>query len=429
MTLALSSILFFFSLLIVQDYYRLMDKQHTELNSHFELMVSELQSNVEKSMTFIYGLEGFTYSMLNVELNQDMFDEFASRAQMHDAYIKNFSIAPDAIQKYVYPLEGNEVTLGHNLLTDTRENVVNDVMKAFNTRQMVISGPYELRQGGLGMVIRNPIFVNDQAWGLVNVVIDVQSILEDSTIYTCHSLDLALKKDGDYFWGHMDTSNVRLAFQVGQDEWIAEGQMYNILNQENFYIFLKNSILLMSSLFIVIAFIIYILRNNTRLSEKIHILVYHDTLTNLPNRRSLDEKMDVLIKENQRFCIGFLDLDNFKDVNDRLGHASGDLLLKEIADRIKAFEKIEVFRWGGDEFILLGLMEMNEFESIVKEIQAAISHSIMLIDQKYTITSSIGVCHFPDHARSKEQLLNFADQTMYIVKEQGKNSYQIFSRI
>lgn len=415
----------FFMNISIYDYKTIYNNQTDLFKNHFNIVVNEFKAKVDKSMSFIYGLEGFTYASLDDDMHQSQFEIYAARSQYHNNFIKNFSIAPDAVQLYVFPLKGNEMTLNHDLKTDSRENVVKDVMTALETGNMVISGPYELRQGGLGMVVRSPIFQNNLPWGLVNVVVDVQSILEDSDIYSCKDLEIELQHDGETFWGFVKSSNYEIELKVGNEIWMARTYLPEKLIEENRLSFIRNAILLGVSITISITFLIYIIENNTRLSKKVNYMIYHDSLTSLPNRRALGEKIDLWIKEEKVFTLAFLDLDNFKEINDRLGHAIGDVLLKVIADRLSQYKEMEVYRWGGDEFILISEMNIDDFEKLLMEIQSNLSKAVHLNQVTYHITSSVGLCSYPNDASSKDELIQLADKTMYYVKSSGKNAYRI----
>ncbi|MBN2794279.1 MAG: sensor domain-containing diguanylate cyclase [Clostridia bacterium] len=407
------------------DYKTIFNNQTEYYKNHFNIIVNEFKAKLDMSMSFIYGLEGFTYASLNYDLTQEQFEVFATRAQYHDNFIKNFSVAPDAVQLYVFPLEGNEVTLNHNLKTDARENVVRDVLTAMETGEMVISGPYELRQGGLGMVVRSPIYKDSLPWGLVNVVVDVQSMIEESNLYNCKELSLELQHKGEAFWGSVQEPNYEIVLSVGNETWIVKTHLPDQLTKENHLSFVKNAILLGVSITISITFLIYIIENNTTLSKKINYMIYHDSLTNLPNRRALSEKIDLWIREKKEFTLGFLDLDNFKEINDKLGHALGDELLKVIAERLTSHKSAEVYRFGGDEFILISELKIEAFEKLIVEIQSHLSNAVHLNEVIYHITSSVGICAYPHDAATKDELIQLADKTMYYVKSIGKNSYQI----
>ena len=177
--------------------------------------------------------------------------------------------------------------------------------------------------------------------------------------------------------------------------------------------------------------------------EKILNLAFYDTLTQLPNRRMLDDRLGHAMAASKRgghYCaLMFLDLDNFKPLNDLYGHSVGDMLLKEVAHRISGCirETDTVARFGGDEFIvMLGVLDPDKEASIAQarivaeKIRTAIADPYILtikikgntgIRFEYQCTSSIGVVVFVNHELSQEELLKLADKEMYQAKENGRN--------
>ncbi|MEM8674954.1 MAG: EAL domain-containing protein [Cyanobacteria bacterium P01_G01_bin.67] len=163
---------------------------------------------------------------------------------------------------------------------------------------------------------------------------------------------------------------------------------------------------------------------------------FHDSLTNLPNRtlfdRELAHSLSQVEQAGRSLAVMFLDLDRFKTINDTLGHAVGDLLLKNVVERLKKCirEKDIIARWGGDEFTLL-LPEINSREdatAIAKRILEALKPGFNL-DQHYLhITSSIGIAVFPEDGKDAETLLKNADVALYWVKEKGRNDYHHYTR-
>lgn len=169
--------------------------------------------------------------------------------------------------------------------------------------------------------------------------------------------------------------------------------------------------------------------------EKISFLAYHDSLTNLPNRVLLKERLDQAIKHADRdgrsFTLMYMDLDNFKNINDSMGHAEGDQLLVDVANNLRSIlrEKDTIGRLGGDEFILLfddidspaqaGLMA----EKILKHIQQPIKLSNNIVN----ISASIGICMYPEDGSDAGELWRNSDAAMYRAKHLGRNSYNFYT--
>ena len=163
-------------------------------------------------------------------------------------------------------------------------------------------------------------------------------------------------------------------------------------------------------------------------------IAHYDALTRLPNRTLLSDRMQQAMAINRRrgdsTAIAFLDLDNFKDINDIYGHEGGDQILIHMAERIKNTlrDSDTVARTGGDEFVavLTGLTHPVDCEPLLHRVLEAISKPIQLNDQSIQVFASIGVTTYPQDCVDAEQLLRHADQAMYTAKQAGKNCFHLF---
>jgi diguanylate cyclase (GGDEF)-like protein/PAS domain S-box-containing protein len=184
------------------------------------------------------------------------------------------------------------------------------------------------------------------------------------------------------------------------------------------------------------------------LEEKIHRLAYYDDLTGLPNRvfhkEILVRTIEVAKRHKQLFALLYLDLDNFKRINETLGHNVGDLLLKSVAKKLSAFlrscdciarcreEDIEdvLCRPGGDEFLVLlhNLGEAQDAAKVARRILEELSAPWDLDGREVVMSASIGICVYPDDGENADHLLKNADAAMYHAKTEGKNNYQFYSK-
>ncbi len=164
-------------------------------------------------------------------------------------------------------------------------------------------------------------------------------------------------------------------------------------------------------------------------------LARYDTLTDLPNRTLfsdlLQQTLALAKREQYNVALMFVDLDHFKEVNDTFGHAVGDLLLKEAAQRMQAAVRNSdvVSRIGGDEFvIMLAKLEGKQDALLVAEkLRSALEQPFLLAGQTVAVSSSIGIALFPDHGITEQELSLHADQAMYLVKQSGRNAVRLFS--
>jgi diguanylate cyclase (GGDEF)-like protein/PAS domain S-box-containing protein len=176
-------------------------------------------------------------------------------------------------------------------------------------------------------------------------------------------------------------------------------------------------------------------------SEQIELLVYYDPLTNLANRRLLKDRLHTALmsssRHNRHGALLFIDVDNFKTLNDTLGHNMGDLLLKEVARRLMncVRESDTIARLGGDEFVVM-LEDLDEqaeqaaiqTENIGMNLLAALNAPYQLIDHEYHSSCSIGATLFFNHQVSEEDLFKHADIAMYQAKHKGRNTLCFFDK-
>jgi diguanylate cyclase (GGDEF)-like protein len=168
---------------------------------------------------------------------------------------------------------------------------------------------------------------------------------------------------------------------------------------------------------------------------RVHHMAYHDSLTGLPNRALLAERLERAILAAQRagarLAVMFLDLDRFKTINDSLGHAIGDFLLKEVASRLCHAVRASdtVARLGGDEFVVLvpGAGTLAECSQVGDKIIEVLGAPVRFEGHSLHISPSIGICVYPDDGADVDLLMRHADAAMYRAKGAGRNNYQFFN--
>lgn len=170
------------------------------------------------------------------------------------------------------------------------------------------------------------------------------------------------------------------------------------------------------------------LRAQARLIE----LANTDALTGLPNRHAIQERITAAVsaENSQPFGLIFLDLDNFKKVNDHYGHLTGDALINEVAATLKSClgEQDVLARLGGDEFlIMVGSPDQRDAESIARQILECMKQPFFVRHVEIYSGCSIGIAMFPQHGNSLEELVRSADTAMYVAKEEGKRMYRVFA--
>lgn len=188
-------------------------------------------------------------------------------------------------------------------------------------------------------------------------------------------------------------------------------------------------------------------RNVQRSGDQVRYLAYHDSLTGLPNRHMFQEYLsDALIdaqRDRQRLALLFLDLDNFKQINDTLGHHAGDELLRQLSERfsqcLRALTRATsggvkvptdlVARLGGDEFVILlpAIEDMREVQSVAQRVLDTVAEPFVVDSHRFHVSTSIGIAVYPTDGVTAQELAKHADMAMYHAKRHGKNNFQLFA--
>ncbi|HQW39318.1 MAG TPA: EAL domain-containing protein, partial [Usitatibacteraceae bacterium] len=177
------------------------------------------------------------------------------------------------------------------------------------------------------------------------------------------------------------------------------------------------------------------IRDRKEAEARIQFLAHHDTLTGLPNRVLLMDRLEFILasarRREARVGVLFIDLDNFKTVNDSLGHAAGDSLLRQVASRIEgALRSVDVVsRLGGDEFLVV-LPDLESEQApvaVAEKLLSVVSEPVTLEGQVLSVSPSIGIAVFPRDGTTADTLIRNADAAMYLAKDRGRSNFQFFS--
>lgn len=170
-------------------------------------------------------------------------------------------------------------------------------------------------------------------------------------------------------------------------------------------------------------------------AEMIRYMANHDALTTLPNRnlcnRRLPQAISLAKRQGRNICLLFIDLDRFKPINDKFGHATGDKVLIEVADRLKKLLRASdsVCRLGGDEFVILleSTPTVEGAEHVAQRAIDLLNEPIEVEGRQFSIGASIGISIFPDDCQDGDTMLQHADIAMYEAKKKGRNCFALYS--
>ena len=300
-----------------------------------------------------------------------------------------------------------------------------------------MQGPFELKQGGYGIAVRNPVYLEDENgkksfWGFTIVILKVPEIFSHSVEalfnfgYKYSLQKCASPWDDTYEWVYGSKKELNdpviYDFDVYGDKWrleiLPKSGFYN--NNYLIYMFIGGVIIVLLLTGLTAALISI---NENRKNFK--RLAVTDTLTGIYNRLGFDEQVEQYMRQNpQKHCVmAMLDIDDFKLVNDMYGHAAGDGVLKKLAESMKQYfsKGVILGRNGGDEFsIFMPDCTVVEVKPFLKKFTKE-TRKFYCKGEAHTFTISLGFAEYPVLADDRSQLMRCADIALYKVKMRGKN--------
>ena len=364
--------------------------------------------------------------------NIHQFDTIAEN--ITSDFIESIQLAPDGIVTDIYPAEGNEAGK-IDLLHD--KNCSKISCYARDDHVIITQGPFELKQGGYGIAVRNPVYLkgNDGQkyfWGFTIVILRVPDIFSDA-------IDALSDFGYEYRLSKTDTlqgdtyeivyqSDDQLTHPVSYDFTIGEANWRLEVTPESGWRDLR-LLVIVGGMFTAIVLLLSGLTRVWLVSKenknKFQILAHTDSLTDIYNRYGFDELAERMITKNPKahFVAALLDIDDFKFINDIYGHIYGDRALKSLTDSMKAFfpKNTLLGRNGGDEFcILLPNHTYKEAEELLLQF-TKLPKTFSCKGKEYPFYISLGYAEYPTFASSRSQLMRCADAALYEIKLHGKN--------
>lgn len=353
--------------------------------------------------------------------------------------VQSVQLAPNGVVTEIYPEEGNEAGK-IDLLKDSKRGKISNYAKDHNIT--IIQGPIKLKQGGSGLVVRNPIYLEDENgqeyfWGFTIVILRVPEIFEDSTnALSKFKYNYRLSREAsvlDKKYVEVDANcdkmirPVTYNLTVGKEKWKLEIMpRAGWSNSTTLYLIFFGGLSLVLLLTEIIRVLFLLDERRVELKE----LAHKDGLTKLYNRYGFDEMTEKMIKKDPEayYVAALLDVDDFKLINDMYGHAYGDKALISLAENMRKFFPSSALlgRNGGDEFcILLSNCTVEEAkEALIQFTKTPKTFSYK--GQTYSFCISLGYAEYPNNAIERSQLMRCADTALYEVKLHGKNGCKAY---
>ena len=355
--------------------------------------------------------------------------------------IESVQLAPNGVVTDIYPAEGNEAGK-IDLLHDKDRKEIS--CYARDNHATITQGPFELKQGGYGIAVRNPVYLKDKSgqeyfWGFTIVILRVPDIFSD-TVSALSNFGYEYKiLKTDTPWsdtykvvyqsdGQIDHP-ISYAFTVGDGTWKLEVTPKTGWRNNTLLIIISGMFLTISLLLSVLTRVWLVAKEH---KNKYKILARTDSLTNIYNRYGFDELAEKIISKNPQthFVAALLDIDDFKFINDIYGHSYGDKALKSLADSMKAFFPSDALlgRNGGDEFCIL--LPNCTFKEADKQLQqfTNLPKTFSYHGKELAFYISLGYAEYPTFAASPSQLMRCADAALYEIKLHGKNGCMAYRK-
>lgn len=390
----------------------------------------------DRMMGDLNGGINITNSLEQILISENgQISKFETVAQhMMTDYVQSIQLAPAGVVTEIYPEQGNEAGKIDLIHDEMRGDIVN---YGIENNMVIMQGPFELKQGGSGIAIRNPVYLHTEDgeeyfWGLTIVIIRVPEIFYDSVNplsdfgyqYSLYKTDSPLSSEYQLIDSSKEalTDPVYHEFELGGCTWRIEVMPTGGWNRKNNTFLILGAgvaiILLLEGLTIAIL----IMEKQRKAFKKLAVT---DGLTGLLNRTGFNKEFDHYFSEiGEKSCVGvMLDVDNFKTINDVYGHGIGDQVLVQLAKSIEAdfSGHALIGRNGGDEFCMI--LKDCHAEEVKQQIEAfcASGKTLQYKGREYNYSISLGYAEYPANVKKASELLRCADMALYEVKMKGKH--------
>ena len=348
--------------------------------------------------------------------------------------IESIQLAPDGNVTDIYPSEGTEASK-IDLLQDKDCSKIS--CYARDNHVIITQGPFDLKRGGCGIAVRNPVYLKDENnqeyfWGFTIVILRVPDIFSDAISalsdfgyeYRLSKTDAPWSDTYKVVYQSDDqlTHTVSYGFTIGEENWTLDVAPESGWRDLRLLVIVGGMFTTVVLLFSGLTRVWLVSKEN---KNKFQILAHTDSLTDIYNRYGFDELAERMITKNPKthFVAALLDIDDFKFINDIYGHVYGDRALKSLTDSMKAFfpKNTLLGRNGGDEFcILLPDHTYKEAGELLLQF-TKLPKTFSCKGKEYPFFISLGYAEYPTFASSRSQLMRCADAALYEIKLHGKN--------
>ena len=355
--------------------------------------------------------------------------------------IESIQLAPDGNVTDIYPSEGTEASK-IDLLQDKDCSKIS--CYARDNHVIITQGPFDLKRGGCGIAVRNPVYLKDENnqeyfWGFTIVILRVPDIFSDAISalsdfgyeYRLSKTDAPWSDTYKVVYQSDDqlTHTVSYGFTIGEENWKLEVAPESGWRDLRLLIIVGGMFTTVVLLFSGLTRVWLVSKEN---KNKFQILAHTDSLTDIYNRYGFDELAERMITKNPKthFVAALLDIDDFKFINDIYGHVYGDRALKSLTDSMKAFfpKNTLLGRNGGDEFcILLPDHTYKEAGELLLQF-TKLPKTFSCKGKEYPFFISLGYAEYPTFASSRSQLMRCADAALYEIKLHGKNGCMAYRK-
>ena len=412
------------------------ENRHALDREHAVHAAEEIATDFEREITNVWAFSSAlsAYVAATPEVTQKQLSRFSSAMVEASPFIRSLSLAKDNVITHVYPYEENKKALGLDYMKNAKQK--DAVERLIRERQPNIAGPIDLLQEGKAFILRRPIyFTNEESglkdyWGIASVLINFSELTNFLSTHT-------YAEDYEFQWHifNPDSGQTESIFSSLEGDTGEYSFKKVNLPSDTWYIGTREkqtspstNIIIFDAAGILTALLVAYLVNRLLVSHKHNRdLALYDHLTNLPNRRLLNDRFRQLVAQATRKHIGFhliyIDLNNFKQINDTLGHNVGDNVLKEVACRLQSNVRGSdtVARIGGDEFIVLS--EVTDSRpppsDMIEKLHQILKEPMTNLND-LEVNASFGSAHYSTHGTTLSELMRHADHHMYANKQRGK---------